>query len=113
MDKKVCYVCGHPIQDKEMYYRIGPNSYVCSNPQCYDFYFWDNLMAKFVADKNHQYCVIGDNLYYIDNEKERGNNLFYTIQFEDGVVKKAWKLWFITTIPEARRHVFKTNAHFI
>ena len=116
MDKKVCYVCGKPINEHKLFYCVGPNSYVCGSRGCYDTYFWDRLAAKFVVDNKHEYVIANNNIYGIGQETDTPRGMSgskHTIQFQDGTRVVTNSLWFISEIPQSKRHIFKTNEKII
>lgn len=115
MDKK-CYVCGKIIQDKDFHYNVGPNSYVCDNNNCFNFYFWDNLATKMIYNKDYEYVIVDKKVYQIgsENDEPRGfGGKHWIIQFNDGVRKETNSLWFMGELPLRLQHDFKDNAKFI
>ena len=115
MDKK-CYVCGKTIQDGELYYNIGPNSFVCGNNKCFEFYFWDNLATKMVHNKWHKYAIIDRKVYQIgsDDDDPCGfGGKYWVIQFNDGTYVETNSLWYKGELPERLQHDFPDNAVFV
>ena len=108
---KVCYICGKKIDINAPYYCIGVNTYVCDNNECYNTYWWDKTAAAFVVDNKHQYVVAENGLYSIEDDGVGGDH--FIIEFFDGVRRETNSLWFMATIPENKKHIFKENARFV
>lgn len=99
---KFCYVCGRKIPPSSPYYSHGPNTYICTNPECFTTAFWDQYAARWAADKHH-YPIINGKAYSIDGsdqeEKDFGGEK-YTIMFDDGITVATDSLWYVGEVPE-------------
>lgn len=114
--EKRCYVCGKLIQDKTVYFSVGPNSYICSNDNCYEFYFWDDLATRMISDKYHQYAIIDQKVYQIGSKTDDPQGFggkYWSIQFNDGTHVDTHSLWYKGELPKRLQHDFKDNAKFI
>lgn len=115
MEKK-CYVCGKIIYDDGLYYSVGPNSYVCDNIDCYNFYFWGSLAARMTHNMWHEYAIIDKKVYQIgsDDDEPRGfSGKYWAIQFNDGTYVETHSLWYKGELPDWLQNNFKDNAKFI
>ena len=115
MDKK-CYVCGKTIRDGELYYSVGPNSYVCDNEDCYNFYFWDILAARMANNRYHEYVIVDGEVYGIgsDDDSPRGfGGRHWAIRFNDGYYIETNSLWYKGKLPDRLVPDFPDNAIFI
>ena len=113
---KYCYVCGKKINDNELYYTIGINSYTCGNDKCFNFAFWDRLAARMAVDRYHQYVIVDKNIYEIgsDEDEPRGfSGRHWTIRFNDGTQVETNSLWHRGELPERLQYDFPDNAIFI
>lgn len=115
MDKK-CYVCGKTIHGGKLYYSVGPNSYVCDNEDCYNFYFWDSLAARMVHNRFHEYVIVDGEVYQIgsDDDSPRGfGGRHWAIRFNDGYYVETNSLWHRGKLPERLIPDFPDNAIFV
>ena len=113
---KFCYVCGREIEDGKLYYNVGPNSYVCNNDECFNFYFWDNLATRIIADRYHEYVIVDKNVYEIgsnDDEPRGFSGRHWIIQFNDGFRTETNSLWHRGELPLRLQHDFPDNAKFV
>lgn len=114
--EKRCYVCGKIIPENTLYYIIGPNSYTCSNEKCFKFYYWDNLAARLIHDRYHQFAIINGQVYEIGSDDDEPRGFYgkhWTIRFNDGTYQETNSLWNRGKLPERLLPDFKDNAKFI
>lgn len=113
---KVCYICGHPIGPRQLYYKIGYNSYVCDEKWCYDQYVWDKYAARLAADTHHKYAIIDGTAYTIGSENDSPLGYcgrVFTIRFTDGTKVTTNSLWCQGEVPVKYHDTLKNNADFI
>lgn len=113
--KKICYVCGHEIKEKEFYYTSGPN-FICDSKECFHIHFWDTLAARISVDTQHHFVIVNYNVYEIgdDNDDPRGfSGKHWVIQFNDGTIIETNSLWHRGKLPTKLQNNFQDNAKFI
>lgn len=115
MDKK-CYVCGKTINTNKLYYSVGPNSYICDNEECYNFYFWDSLATRMAHNLFHEYVIVNKEVYQIgsDDDSPRGfGGRHWAIRFNDGHYVETNSLWHRGKLPKRLESGFPDNAVFV
>ena len=114
--EKYCYVCGKKIGEKDFYYNIGTNSYICDNEKCYNFYFWDSFAAKAIHNRKHEYVIVDRKVYQIGNPQDKVKGMggkHWSIQFNDEHYIETDSLWLLGDLPQRLLHDFPDNAKFI